>query len=59
MIAIVDPRTDAVMVGEGEGHAPVVAVLRAAVKKQNESMSAPKGIGPRHSRIFLLQIGTF
>jgi hypothetical protein len=27
MIAIVDPRTDAVMVGEGEGHAPVVAVL--------------------------------
>jgi hypothetical protein len=44
-----------------EGHAPVVAVLRAAGKKSKAdvSIAAPKGHGPRTLRPFPLQTDSF
>jgi hypothetical protein len=43
----------------GSGHAPVVAVLLRASQKAKAPMAAPKGHGPRHRRLFLLQTAGF
>jgi hypothetical protein len=43
----------------GEGHAPVVAVPLATEGKPLAPMAVPKGHGPRHRRLFILQTGGF